>query len=172
MYQRPTIWQRKSYDPKKRYAAKKPIRSFRDLEVYQKALDAAVVVAKDIYPLVVSSTGNSGAALPEYPFRDALLKLSLEIPRWIAELHALRFDFPAEGLTMLERARVGSNRMTVYLEQVRGIYADDSHWAVMRKPSNNTRTIALKCFALARHGKSGPGRRSSGAMPEIIDITL
>ena len=150
MYKRPLVWRRSSsYDPKKRYATKKPIRSFRDLEVYQKALDAAVVVAKDVYPLVATSVTPDKESLPEYPFRDNLLKLSLEIPRWIAEAHSLRFDFPAEGITMLERARVGSNRMIVYLEQVRGIYAKDGNRTAIDETIKQYADNRVKMFRLA-----------------------
>lgn len=154
------VWQRKTYDPKKRYGAKKPIRSFRDLEVYQKALDAAVVIAKDVYPLV-SSNSSGDVALPEYPFRDNLLKLSLEIPRWIAEAHSLRFDFPAEGITMLERARVGSNRMIVYLEQVRSIYADDGHRAVIEETIKKYADNRVKMFRLSAAWKRWAGEKLS-----------
>lgn len=130
MYRRPPSYYRRPYDPQKRGPAKKPIRSFRDLEVYQNALDAAVLIAKRVYPpladrrpaAIVNTEPHAGDA-PEYPFLDVMLKLSLEIPRFIAEAHSLRFDFPEEGFTMIERARFSSNRMVVYLEQVRDIYS-------------------------------------------------
>lgn len=131
MYQKPASYYRRPYDPQKRGPVRKPIRSFRDLEVYQNALDAAVVIAKNVYPPLVTARQSpivaiSGPALnaPEYPFLEAMLKLSLKIPRFIAEAHSLRFDFPQEGFTMIERARFSSNRMVVYLEQVRDIYGE------------------------------------------------
>lgn len=112
------------------FRPKKPVRSFQDLEVYQKALQAAVAIATHIYPPLMARQvkkvkANAAAPPPAYPFLDDMLKLSLDIPRLIAESHSLRFDFADKAITMLERARFCCNRMIVYLEQIRDIYAAD-----------------------------------------------
>ena len=107
------------------FRPKKPVRSFQDLEVYQKALQAAVAVATHVYPPLAASqkAKKKTPAPPAYPFLDDMLKLSLDIPRLIAEAHSLRFDFADKAIIMLERSRFCCNRMIVYLEQIRDIYA-------------------------------------------------
>lgn len=108
------------------FRPKKPVRSFQDLEVYQKALQAAVAIATHVYPpLAVPQTKKKTPPWPTYPFLDDMLKLSLDIPRLIAEAHSLRFDFADKAVLMLERARFCCNRMIVYLEQIRDIYTAD-----------------------------------------------
>lgn len=112
------------------FRPKKPVRSFQDLEVYQKALQAAVAIATHVYPPLAvpktkKKTKTAPPSPPAYPFLDDMLKLSLDIPRLIAEAHSLRFDFPDKAITMLERSRFCCNRMIVYLEQIRDIYGAD-----------------------------------------------
>lgn len=100
---------------KTRFRPRKPVRSFRDLEVYQKALEGAVAVTKNILPILKEV---------DYPLRDEMVKCSLEVPGQIAEAHSMRFDFKQESLNILDKAMTSSNRMVVYLEQVRDIYSD------------------------------------------------
>lgn len=97
------------------FRPRKPVRSFRDLEVYQKALEGAVTVAKDFLPVLEKA---------QYPLRDEMVKTSLEIPRLIAEAHSVRFESALGGIALLERAMAGCNKMVVYIEQVRGIYPE------------------------------------------------
>ena len=100
---------------KSRFRPRRPVRSFRDLEVYQKALEGAVMVAKDILPILKDV---------DYPLRDEMALCSLEIPRFIAEAHSVRFDDKDAGLILLNKSMAGCNKMVVYLEQVRDIYSD------------------------------------------------
>ena len=100
---------------KTRFQPRRPVRSFRDLEVYQKALEGAVAVAKNILPILKEQ---------EYPLKQEMILCSLEIPRQIAEAHSARFDSKDTGLQLLDKAMSGSNKMVVYLEQVRDIYSD------------------------------------------------
>ncbi len=92
---------------------KKPVRSFRDLEVYQRAMDCSVAIAKDLRPKL---------ARLKYELLENMINCSLSIPLWIGESHSLRFsDFPLAILT-LEKAMAGCNKMIIYLEQTLGIY--------------------------------------------------
>lgn len=103
------------YNPKTSFRPRKPVRSFRDLEVYQNALDGAVVIAKTFLPILEKV---------QYPLRDDMIRTSLEVPRFIAEAHSARFESNFAGIALLEKAMAGCNKMIVYLEQVRGIYPE------------------------------------------------
>ncbi len=97
----------------KRFTPKKPVRSFRDLEVYQKTLACSVIVAKDIKPKL---------ARLKFDFVDNMTQCSMFIPLHISEAHSIRFGDHKTGLLLLERAMAGCNKMIVYLEQAKGIY--------------------------------------------------
>lgn len=99
---------------KTRFRPRRPVRSFRDLEVYQKALEGAVMTAKNILPLLKEQ---------EYPMEKEMLKTALEIPCFISEAHSARFE-ERSGLELLNQAMSGCNKMVVYLEQTRDIYSD------------------------------------------------
>ncbi len=100
---------------KSRFRPRKPVRTFRDLEVYQKALEGAVVVAKYILPILKDV---------DYLLRDDMVKCSLDIPRYIAEAHSNRFESKVLAFPLLDKAMTGCNKMVVYLEQIRDIYSD------------------------------------------------
>ncbi len=96
-----------------KFQPKKPIRSFRDLEVYQKTLECSVIFSTDIQPRLKKL---------EYELREGMTNCALSIPLYIAEAHGLRFsDFKA-AVTTLEKAMLGCNKMIVYYEQIGGIY--------------------------------------------------
>lgn len=145
------------------FRPKKPVRSFQDLEVYQKALQAAVAIATHIYPPLVARQAkkakNSAASPPAYPFLDDMLKLSLDIPRLIAESHSLRFDFADKAITMLERARFCCNRMIVYLEQIRDIYPADVDRAKIEELVKSYGYNRTKIFRLAAAWKKWAGEK-------------
>ena len=92
---------------------RKPVRSFRDLEVYQQTLAASVIVVKDIRPEL---------AQLEFPFLEGIVNCAMSIPLWISEGHSIRFGDHKLGLRLLEQAMAGCNKMIIYLEQVKGIY--------------------------------------------------
>jgi len=104
-----------TYYRKTRFRPRKPVRTFRDLEVYQKSLEGAVAFSKKILP-VIEEKG--------YQLKEEMTKCSLRIPRLIAEAHSARFDKEESGLKLLDQAMTDSNKMVVYLEQVRDIYSD------------------------------------------------
>ncbi len=100
----------------KRYKPKKPVRGFRDLIVYQRALQCSVIVAKKITPFLEEK---------KYPLKKDMLLCSLDIPRLIAKAHSARFDDEKTGMDFLDEAMKKHNEMVVYLEQIRDIYSDE-----------------------------------------------
>lgn len=89
----------------------RPIKSFQDLEVYQKALAVSVAVFKRIKTQ-----------------EDIAVKLRetvLSQPMLIAKAHSLRFSDSEKAINILEEAMLGCNLAIVYLEQYRDIYNQD-----------------------------------------------
>lgn len=109
---------------KTRFRPKRPVRSFRDLEVYQKALEGAVAIAKKVMPILKEA---------EYPLQKEMEHCVLEIPRLIAEAHSSRFDSDKSGLELLNQAMAGCNKAVVYLEQVRDIYSDKTDHVLLEE---------------------------------------
>ncbi len=97
-----------------KFKPKKPIRSFRDLEVYQKTLECAVIFSTDIKPQL---------AKLNYDLLEGMTNCALSIPLYIAESHGMRFSDFKVAVATLEKAMLGCNKMVVYLEQSAGIYA-------------------------------------------------
>lgn len=92
---------------------KKPIRSFRDLDVYQNAYNAMLIVAKEILP-----------KLPEtekFDLRDQLSRSTKAIPRLIAEGYAKRHQ-KAGFQKYIDDAMAECNETIVGLEQSRDLY--------------------------------------------------
>jgi len=98
---------------KNNYSYKKPVRSFRDLEVYQKTLEASVIIVKNIKPRL---------ARLRFPFTEGIVNCAMSVPLWISEAHSIRFGDHKLGLRLLEQAMAGCNKMIVYLEQAKGMY--------------------------------------------------
>jgi hypothetical protein len=96
-----------------RYNVKRIVRSFRDLEVYQRTLECSVVVFKDIKPKLTRL---------KFPMLENMINCAMTIPLSISEAHSIRFGDHKTGLLLLEKAMAGCNKMVVYLEQARGIY--------------------------------------------------
>ncbi|KKW09484.1 MAG: hypothetical protein UY44_C0001G0049 [Candidatus Kaiserbacteria bacterium GW2011_GWA2_49_19] len=97
-----------------KFQPKKPIRSFRDLEVYQKTLECAVIFSTDIKPQL---------AKLNYDLLEGMTNCALSLPLYIAESHGMRFSDFKLAVATLEKAMQGCNKMVVYLEQSAGIYA-------------------------------------------------
>jgi len=100
---------------KSAFRVKKPIRSFRDLEVYQRTLEYATEIMTKVVPLL--GDGNS-------PVKEKLIDCCLKIPEVIASAHSRRFEAKDE-LKPLDEAMEGCNRAVVYLEQARDIFLKD-----------------------------------------------
>lgn len=90
------------------FTPRRPVRSFQDLEVYQKLLAVSVAVAKRVkHP--------AAEVVPE------IISLALSLPVKIATAHSLRFSDHEKALATLEEAMLGCNLLIVYLEQYRDI---------------------------------------------------
>jgi|GEM_PF-605347 hypothetical protein len=99
----------------RQFSPKKAVKSFRDLDVYQKTIECAVLVTKDISPQLERQ---------KYAFTERVRDGSLAVPLCVAQAHSIRFaDFPL-GLGYLEKAMAGCNKMIVYLEHIRGLYGE------------------------------------------------
>ena len=103
------------------FSVKRVVRSFRDLEVYQKTLACSVLVVKDIIPSLQKL---------KFPFVVGMTDCSMSIPLYIAEGHSIRFGDHKRGLALLELAMAGCNKMIVYLEQSQGIYRPSAEVAL------------------------------------------
>ena len=97
---------------KSAFRVKKPIRSFRDLEVYQRANEAATEIITKIIPLLGGE---------DSPIKEKLVECCLKIPESIAIAHSHRFE-KGDELNYLDDALEGCNRAVVYLEQARDIF--------------------------------------------------
>ncbi len=97
----------------KQFTPKKPVYSFRNLEVYQKTLECSILIAKNIRPVLIKL---------KYEFWENLNNCSMSIPLYIGESHSIRFADFAGGVGLLEKAMASSNKMIVYLEHIKGLY--------------------------------------------------
>ncbi len=94
-----------------RHRVAKPVRTFRDLEIYQKTIECSVIISKNILPSLVKL---------KYPYAERTGECALAVPLLIAEAHSLRFADFALGVGYLEKAMSASNKMIVYLEHMKG----------------------------------------------------
>jgi len=85
-----------------KYYPKRPVKSFRDLEVYQKLLAVSVAIAKRIKSAKV-------------------ITMALDLPLKIAAAHSLRFGDQTRAIEALEEVMLNCNLLVVYLEQYRDI---------------------------------------------------
>lgn len=96
-----------------KFQPRKPVRSFRDLEVYQKTVECAVIISKNLEPKLKRL---------KYIFNDNLVACAMAIPLYVAESHSLRFSDFKMAVATLEKAMLSCNKMIVYLEQAVGLY--------------------------------------------------
>jgi len=92
---------------------KKPIRSFKDLEVYQNSYKASIMVAKKILPKLPESE--------KFILIDQLSRSTKAIPRLIAEGYAKKHQ-RAGFQKYIDDAMGECNESQVSLEQVKDIY--------------------------------------------------
>lgn len=95
------------------YYPRRPVKSFQDLEVYQKALAICVAVAKRCV--------FKGKDEIKTLITTELTHRVLKIPLQIAQAHSWRFPDQAKAIQTLEEAMTNSNLAIVYLEQYRDI---------------------------------------------------
>lgn len=125
------------------YRVKKPIRSFKDLEVYYRTEQASVRIIKDVMPHLADGK------CPE-KLKDQLLTCSLRIPQMIAESHSKRFDDKTLALKMLDEAKHACNTVVVYLEQVRDVAAPAAPGPGASGPAGAPATVVTVCNEIVR----------------------
>ncbi len=106
------------------YQPKKSVKTFQDLEIYQKALEASVAVAsilKKKNPPVGEKKKIKEIDEVENLVFHNMLPCALGLPHLIAEAHSYRFGSGTDCLVLLEKTMVNCNKMIVYVEQVRDI---------------------------------------------------
>lgn len=128
------------YYPKK-FTPRKPVRTFRDLEVYQKTLEASVIVVKNIAPKLIKL---------KYRFADSAYECSAMIPLQIGEAHSIRFGDHKQGILLLEQAMAGCNKMIIYLEQIKGIYGKQLNWDLIDDLVGRYALVRTKIFRLEK----------------------
>ena len=120
---------------------KKPVKSFQDLEVYQKALEASVFVANNILPAIIQNKKSKTRKSPKPKENEnlnsakeliykSIAPCALGLPHLIAEAHSVRFGSQQECIVLLEKVMMNCNKMAVYLEQIRDICETGIEWEV------------------------------------------
>ncbi len=143
------------YYNKKQFAPKKPVHSFRDLEIYQKTLECAVIIAKNIKPSLVKA---------KYEFLENMTNCAMSIPLYIGEAHSIRFADFAAGIAGLEKAMAACNKMTVYLEAIKGVYGSKVDGELIDDIIGRYMEVRSKIFHLEKSW-----RRFKEANPEGAD---
>jgi len=92
----------------RKYYPRHPVKSFQDLEVYQKTLGLAVEITKRI-----RKDGGINC--------DKLLACVSNLPVLIATAHSVRFGNSGRAIESLEEAMLACNLAVVYLEQYRDL---------------------------------------------------
>ena len=95
---------------------RKPIKSYKDLDVYQNAYNAAIIVMKEIIPKLPESE--------KYDLKDQLSRSCKAVPRLIAEGYAKKHQ-KAGFQKYLADAMAESNETNVGLSQVNDLYLID-----------------------------------------------
>lgn len=98
---------------KTNFTPRKPVKTFRDLDIYQKTMECAVIVVRNIRPKLT---------VLKYPFVDGMTDCAMTVPLSIGEAHSIRFGNFSLGISLLEKAMSGCNKMVIYLEHIKGMY--------------------------------------------------
>ena len=125
---------------KYQFTPRKPVKTFRDLDIYQTTMNCAVVVTKSIRPKLVTL---------KYPFLEGLMDCTMTVPLSIGEAHSIRFGDFSKGLALLEKAMSGCNKMIIYLEHSKGMYGDKLDAGILdeiiaRYAESRTKTFHLE----------------------------
>ncbi|MDP2638629.1 MAG: hypothetical protein Q8P06_00440 [Candidatus Azambacteria bacterium] len=124
-----------------KFSVKKPVHSFRDLEVYQRMMEASVAVVKNLKAKLTQL---------RYPFVEGMTQCSMSIPLFIGEAHSIRFGDHPRGILLLEKAMADCNKMIIYLEQARGIYGSKLDFDLIEDLIKKYADTRTKIFRLER----------------------
>lgn len=134
--------------------SKKPIRSFRDLDVYQNAYKAMLVVHGEILPKLPQSE--------KFDLRDQLSRSTKAVPRLIAEGYTKKHQ-KAGFQKYIDDAHTESNETIVGLEQCKDLYAINQEFC--NQLIDNYDKISRQLFNLAEAWDKFQNRRR--ALPEL-----
>jgi len=128
----------------KPFTPKKPVRSFRDLDVYQNSIGCTVIIVKDMKLKLVKL---------KYDYLENMLNCSMSVPLYIGEAHSTRFADFKGGVSLLEKAMAGCNKMIVYLEAVKGVYGPKVDGSLIDDIIGRYAEIRIKSFHLEKSWK-------------------
>jgi len=123
------------------FSVKKPVFTFRDLEVYQKTMEASVAVVKNLKTKLTQL---------KYPFVEGMIQCSMSTPLFIGEAHSIRFGDHPRAILLLENAMAGCNKMIIYLEQARGIYGSKLDFDLIEDLIKKYADVRTKIFRLEK----------------------
>ncbi len=129
---------------------KKPINSFKDLEVYQSAYEAMLVIYREILPKLPLNE--------KYDLVDQLSRSTKAVPRLIGEGYSKRHQ-KAGFQKYLDDARTEANETIVGLDQCKDLYHIDAE--LCAKLSDTYDKIARQLFNLAEAWDKFTNRRRS-----------
>ena len=118
--------------------SKKPIRSFKDLDVYQTAYEAMLLVHKEILPKL--------PAKEKFDLVDQLSRSTKAVPRLIGEGYSKRHQ-KAGFQKYLDDARTEANETIVGLDQCKDLYSLDGE--LCNRLADTYDKIARQLFNLA-----------------------
>ena len=127
-----------------KFQPKKPVRSFRDLEVYQKTVECSVIITRDIKP---------GLVKLKYDFLENMINCCMSVPLYVGESHSMRFSDFKLAVATLEKAMQGCNKMIVYLEQAVGVYGSKLDQALIEDLMHRYMDVRGKMFRLEKSWK-------------------
>jgi len=143
------------YKTKYAFTPRKPVKTFRDLDIYQTAMNCAVIVTKNIRPKLVTL---------KYPFLEGLMDCTMTVPLSIGEAHSIRFGDFAKGIGLLEKAMSGCNKMIIYLEHIKGMYGSKMDDGALDEVISRYAETRTKAFHLELSWKKWgtPAREARG----------
>jgi len=115
----------------KSYYPKRPVKSFQDLEVYQKLLAVSVAIAKRIKSEKVTT-------------------MALDLPVKVATAHSLRFGDQTRAIEALEEVMLNCNILAVYLEQYRDIKNKNIEPEFFEEQIKNLLSVRMRILHLQR----------------------
>lgn len=135
-----TNYLQSKYKNNRTFTPRKPVKTFQDLDIYQTTLQCSVIVVKNLRPVLVRL---------KYPFVDGLTDCVMTIPLSIGEAHSIRFGNFVLGVSLIEKAMSGCNKMVIYLEHIKGMYgskvdADLIDEVIARYIESRTKTFHLE----------------------------
>lgn len=137
------------------YYPKRPVKSFQDLEVYQKVLGAAIVISKRLLKEVDKKRKGENKLLKEkvMGITEKTIDYLLNLPVLIATAHSVRFGNSKLAISKLEEAMLFCNLAVVYLEQFRDLGNKEIEREFFEEQIKNLLLIRMKIMRLQKSWK-------------------